>query len=181
MNSARKSLARECAFIALSVALITTCARISVPVFAIPVTLQTLAVALVGALFGWKRALAAVFCYILMGLIGIPVFAGFKAGGAALFGPTGGYIFGFLFLTLISALAKLLPVKNRWGRMAIFYGFMLLGLAVCYAFGTLWFVLVYHCGWGYALMICVVPYLPFDAVKFVIAAFLAVRLEGYVH
>ena len=166
--------------VALSIAIITTCAWISVPVAAIPVTLQTLSVALVGALFGWKRALCAVFCYILMGLAGIPVFAGFKAGTAALFGPTGGYIFGFLFLALFPALAKLLPVKNRWGRISIFYGFMLLGLSVCYAFGTLWFVLMYRCGWGYALMLCVVPYLPFDAVKLFLAAFLAVRLERHV-
>lgn len=171
--------AREIAYIALGAALITVCAWISVPLGSIPFTLQTLAVALIGALFGWKRSLAAVAAYILMGLIGIPVFSGFRA-GAALFGATGGYIFGFFFLALVPALFKLLPVKNKWARAGIFYGAMALGMAVCYFFGTVWFVLVYECSVGYALTMCVVPYLIPDLIKFVVASVLAVRLEKYV-
>lgn len=172
--------AREIAYIALGVALVTVCAWISVPVGSIPFTLQTLAVALLGALLGWKRSLAAIAVYILMGLIGIPVFAGFRAGTAALFGATGGYIFGFFFLALVPALFKLLPVKNKWARAGIFYGAMALGMAVCYFFGTVWFVLMYECSVGYALAMCVVPYLIPDLVKFVVATLLAVRLEKYI-
>lgn len=174
------SLSRSLTYTALSVALITVCAWISVPIAAIPVTLQTFAVCLLGALLGWKRGLAAVAVYILMGLVGIPVFTGFKAGPAALFGVTGGYLFGFAFAVLIPAFAKKLPVRNVWGRSALFYAAMILGMAVCYAFGTAWFVLMYKCSWGYALMLCVVPYLLPDAVKLAVAALLAARLERFV-
>ncbi len=92
-----RSIARELAQIALTVALIAVCAWTTVPVFFIPFTLQTFAVAFAGALLGWKRGTIAVGVYILMGLIGIPVFSGFKAGAAALFGSTGGFFFWFFF------------------------------------------------------------------------------------
>ena len=177
---ARKSLAREIAYIGLAVALITVCAWISVPVFSVPFTLQTFAVALVGGLLGWKRALPAVFVYILMGLVGIPVFAGFKAGIPALFGATGGYIFGFLFLSLLPALAKLLPAKNAAARTVIFYCFNILGCAVLYFFGTLWLVLMTRCAVGYALGICVVPFIVPDAVKLAFSAIITVRLEKHI-
>lgn len=176
----RRSAAREIAYVALSVSLITVCAWISVPVAAIPITLQTFAVALIGALMGWKRALAAVTVYLLMGLAGIPVFAGFKAGVPTLMGATGGYIFGFAFLALFPALFKMIPVKNKWGRAGLFYGASVLGLAFCYLFGTAWFVLIYRCTFVYALNVCVIPYLLPDAVKFVISSAIAVRLEKYV-
>lgn len=179
-KSRRFSAAREIAYIALAVSLITVCAWISIPIATIPITLQTLAVALVGALLGWKRGGAAVLVYILMGLVGIPVFTGFKAGPAALFGVTGGYIFGFFFSAIIPALAKLLPVKNTWLRLGIFFVAMAVGGAVCYFFGTVWFVLMFDCTVGYALAVCVVPYIVPDLVKFATAAFLAVRLEKYV-
>lgn len=174
-----KFSARDVAFIALSVALITVCAWISIPVATIPVTLQTLAVALVGALLGWKRGIAAVFIYIFMGLIGIPVYSSFRAGPATLFGITGGYIFGFLFLALLPALCKLLPLKRRRARFLTLYLSMILGLCACYLFGTVWFVFMYRCTVLYALTVCVLPYLLPDAVKLLISALLAVKLERH--
>lgn len=176
-STRRKSVAVEISYVALAVALITVCAWISVPISAIPVTLQTFAVCFIGALLGWKRGCAAIFVYVLMGLIGIPVFAGFKAGAAALFGPTGGYIFGFFFLAVIPALFKQISVKNKWGRTAIFYSASIVGATIMYFFGTVWFVLMYQCTVGYAISLCVLPYILPDLVKLFIAAFLAVRLE----
>lgn len=174
-RSAAKSIAQT----ALGVALITVCAWVTIPVFAIPFTLQTFAVAFVGALLGWKKGTAAVAVYVLMGLIGVPVFSGFKSGVAALAGPTGGYIVGFVFLALFPALANLLPVTKTAKRCAISYLFMVIGLAVCYAFGTAWFVMMYDCSVGYALMLCVVPYLAADFIKLAVAALLSVRLQKY--
>ena len=174
-RSAAKSIAQT----ALGVALITVCAWVTIPVFAIPFTLQTFAVAFVGALLGWKKGTAAVAVYILMGLIGVPVFSGFQSGVVALAGPTGGYIVGFVFLALFPALANLLPITKTAKRCAISYLFMVIGLAVCYAFGTAWFVVMYKCSVEYALMLCVVPYLAADFVKLALAALLAVRLQKY--
>lgn len=179
-----KKIARSAAHLiaqtALGVALITVCAWVTIPVFAVPFTLQTFAVALVGALLGWKKGTAAVAVYVFMGLIGVPVFAGFQSGVVALAGPTGGYIVGFVFLALIPALFKLVPVKSKWGRIAVLYGAMILGLAVCYAFGTVWFAVMYKCTVAYALMMCVVPYLAADFVKLAAAALLAVRLQKHI-
>ncbi len=174
------SAAKEIAYIAVSVALIAVCAWISVPVLQVPYTFQTFAVPLVGGLLGWKRGGIAVAVYILMGLAGIPVFSGFNAGPAALFGVTGGYIIGFLFAVVISGLFKLIPLKNKWGRCALFYGANVLGMAVCYIFGTAWFAAMYHCSAAYALAVCVVPYLIADAVKLAAAAILTVRMERFI-
>lgn len=180
------SAAREVSYIALGVALITVCAWISLPIGEVPFTLQTFAVAAVGGLLGWKRGTCAVAVYVFMGLIGIPVFAGFRAGLAALMGATGGYILGFVFSVFVAGLAKLVPVKNKWARTGIFYAAMIMGHAICYFFGTVWFLLVYNggaanpMGVGAALALCVVPYIIPDLVKLAVAALLTVRLEKYV-
>lgn len=174
------SVSRELAYIALAVSVITVCAWITVPLGPVPVTLQFLAVALIGGLLGWKRGLAAIFVYILMGLIGIPVFSNFNAGFTALFGPTGGYIFGFLFLALLPALAKPLPVHAQWKRFTVFYISMILGMVVCYFFGTIWFMQLTKSSFGYALGLCVVPFIVPDLIKLALAAFLTVKLEKHV-
>lgn len=178
--------AKETAYLALGVALLTVCAWITVPVGAIPVTMQTFAVALVGALFGIVRGGIAVAVYLLMGLIGIPVFSNFNAGVAALLGPTGGYLIGFVFSVVIAGIFSRLNIKNRIAKTAALYAGMVIGLAVCYFFGTLWFVTVYNRGSAQsvtvaaALMLCVVPYLLPDAVKLFFAALLGVRLKKYI-
>lgn len=178
------SAAREVAYIALGIALITVCAWISIPLGPIPVTLQTFAVPFLGAVLGWKRGLASVVIYFLMGLVGIPVFAGFRAGVAVLFGPTGGYLLGFLVDVILVGVAKLLRLKNRWVRIGVLYGAMILGAVFYFSFGTLWFMTMYkgagEMSLSAALMMCVVPYLAPDAVKAALAALLAVRLERFV-
>lgn len=180
------SAAKEAAYLALGVALLAVCAWITIPVGTIPVTLQTFAVVLIGALFGTVRGVTVVLIYFVMGLIGIPVFSNFNAGVAALLGPTGGYLIGFVFSVLIVGLFSLIPVKNKIAKTAIVYGGAILGIAVCYFFGTLWFITVYNrgsaetVGVAFALNLCVVPYLLPDAVKAFFASLLGVRLKPYV-
>ena len=180
-----KSVAKEIAYLALSVAILAVCAWITIPTGTIPVTLQTFAVAFIAVILGPVRSLIAVAVYLLMGLIGIPVFSSFNAGAAALLGPTGGYIIGFLFEVVITGLFSRIPVKNKIAKVAIVYSGALLGLIVLYFFGTLWFITVYNrgaseaVGVGAALMLCVVPYLLPDAVKTLIAVLLGVRLKPY--
>lgn len=175
MRQIKANSARDIAYIALSVALITVCAWISIPIGSVPFTLQTLAVALVGAVLGWKRGVCAVFVYIFMGLVGIPVFSGFGA-TAKLFGATGGYIFGFLFLALLPALCKSIPVKRDSLRGLIFFAAMVVGDAICYFFGTVWFLAIFRCSLAEALGMCVIPFIVPDLIKFAAAATLAVKL-----
>ncbi len=172
--------AREIAYCALSVALITVCAWISVPFGAIPVSLQTLAVAFLGGLLGARRSLISVAVYLLLGLVGVPVFTGFHAGISALMGPTGGYLFGFLFLALLPALMRRIPVRGKIKRCALLFAANVLGLVFCYLFGTVWFVLLTQSSVPAALTVCVVPFLLPDALKLAAAAVLSVRLEKYV-
>ncbi len=180
----RPSKTRDLTHVALGVAVVTVCAWISIPVGDVPFTLQTLAVAAIGGILGWKKGLLTILIYILLGLIGVPVFAGFKSGVPALMGATGGYIFGFAFAVVISGLAKLIPVKNKFARTGVFFAANILGLTICYVFGTAWFITVYgknvgSIGVKSALMLCVVPYIVPDLVKLFIAAVLSVRLEIY--
>ena len=118
-----------------------------------------------------------VLCYILLGAAGVPVFSGFKGGIGALLGTTGGYIVGFLFTALIVGLA----VETLGRRLPVLIGSMVVGVLVCYAFGTAWFMFVYArntgpIGLGTALGWCVLPYLLPDAVKIALASILTGRL-----
>ena len=162
--------------IAMGVALIAVCSWISIPM-TVPVTMQTFAVCLIAALFGWKTGLAAVTCYILLGIVGVPVFSGFRGGIGVLFGPTGGYIAGFLLTALTVG-----GFTDRFGRrLRILILSMAVGVLLCYTFGTAWFVLVYTrrngpIGILTALTWCVFPYLLPDGLKIMLAAFLTGRL-----
>lgn len=181
----KSSRTKDLTYVALGIAVVTVCAWISIPVGDVPFTLQTLAVSAIGGILGWKKGLLTITLYILLGLIGVPVFAGFKSGVPALMGATGGYIFGFAFAVIISGLAKLLPVKNRYGRVVAFFIANVLGLTICYVFGTAWFVTVYgknvgSIGVKSALMLCIVPYIVPDLIKLFISAVLSARLEKYI-
>lgn len=172
----RSFSAHELATIAMSVALIAVCSWISVPT-TIPFTMQTFAVCLIAAVFGQRHGVWAVLCYILLGAVGAPVFAGFSGGFGVLLGTTGGYILGFLFTALIVGFAS-----EKLGRcFPVLAAAMAAGVLVCYAFGTAWFIFVYTrqtgpVGLGAALGWCVFPYLLPDAVKVALASALCGRL-----
>ena len=172
----RSLTTRDIAIIAMGVALIAVCSWISIPM-TIPFTMQTFAICLVTALFGLKRGMWTVLCYILLGAVGAPVFSGFSGGIAVLLGTTGGYIAGFLFTALIVGLA----VEKLGRGLPVLVASMAVGILVCYAFGTAWFMVVYArktgpIGLGTALGWCVFPYLLPDAVKIALASVLTGRL-----
>ena len=170
----------DMAYIGMFTALITVCSWISIPT-TIPFTLQTFAVFLTVALIGTKRSFISVIIYILLGAVGLPVFSGFKGGVGALLGPTGGYIIGFLFTALITGLILDKIGKKIWIEAVA----MILGLIVCYAFGTAWFITVYNkgneaIGLMTALSWCVIPYLIPDGVKIALAILIEKRIGKYV-
>lgn len=162
--------------IAACVALMAVCSWISIP-FAIPFTMQTFAVFLTIGLLGGRSATVAVAVYMLMGAVGLPVFAGFSGGVGVLFGSTGGYIIGFLFSALTMWMTEPLWKKNA-ARFLLFEG---LGLLVCYFFGTLWYMFLYTSNIGFSgfisvMGLCVAPFIIPDAAKLVLAAVISRRM-----
>lgn len=162
-------------YVGLFAALIAVCAWISIPM-TVSFTLQTCAVCLTAGLLGRKRGTLTVIIYILLGMVGLPVFTGFKSGIAAVTGPTGGYIVGFIFTALIVGLAADRLGKKLWVNVI----FMAVGILVCYLFGTVWFMIAYKVTFVSALSTCVVPFLIPDAVKIAVAAVLVNRLKKFV-
>ena len=164
--------------IALCAALLAPCAWLSVPTQP-PFTMQTFGVFLTLLLLGAKDGTIAIGLYILLGALGVPVFSGFNGGMGALMGPTGGYIVGFLLICLIFGL-----LCGKGAGLWLKALALLLGLAVCYAFGTLWFVNVYGDMKGpistlTALSMCVFPFIVPDLAKLALALWAGKRLEKY--
>ena len=168
---------KDLALVGLFAALMAVCAWISIPVGPVPVTLQTFAVFLAAALLGSKRGTLAVLVYILLGVVGLPVFARFSTLNPVTFG----YVLGFLPLGMLTAAAeKLFPKK----AFALPLG-MVLGLLVCYLIGTVWFYYVMHFrgteySIGKILSVCVTPFLLPDLVKLGAAYFLSRKLSKFV-
>ncbi len=172
---------KDIVFIGISAALIAVCSWISIPLPTVPITLQTMGVCLIAGLFGLKRGTLATAVYIALGALGVPVFSGFTGGVGIILGQTGGYIIGFIFTALIVGFAS----DKFKGRLLPLILSMVIGILVCYAFGTAWFAVVYAksnepaslltiLGW------CVFPFLLPDAVKIAVAAVLANRLKKFV-
>lgn len=132
-------LASNVVLVVLGTALLTLSAKINVPVWPVPVTLQTAAVAVLAAAFGWRIGVATVAAYILEGLAGLPVFAGAVAGPAYLLGPTAGFIVSWLAMAAIIGVAA---DRGLSRRMLPLFAAMLLGDAVSFAVGYGWLVTV---------------------------------------
>ncbi|MBR6593637.1 MAG: biotin transporter BioY [Clostridia bacterium] len=144
---------------------------ISVPFPAMPLTFQCFAIALGAYSFGAPSATAAVAVYIGLGLLGLPVFSGIQGGAGVLMGPTGGYIAGFVLLSVISGFGV---EKSKVSGVCL--GFA--GLAACYVAGVAWFAFVSGVGVWEAFCVSALPYLPKDAVMTVLAYFLSLRLRA---
>lgn len=129
-----------------------------------PLTLQTFGAVLLGCVLGWKHGTTAMLVYLLLGAVGVPVFSGFRGGLGVLTSYTGGFLFGFLFLTFFSGLWK----KNN---SPILQGVcMAVGLCICYFFGALQYSLIAGVGFWQGVMISVAPFVIKDVVSLIIAA-----------
>lgn len=171
----------DLAYVAVCAALMAVCSWISIPA-TVPFTLQTFAVFCSLGLLGGRRGTAAILVYLLLGALGVPVFAGFSGGIGILFGTTGGYLLGFILMGLVYWLGERLSMESLAVRIAS----MVLGLLLCYAFGTAWFMFVYArqtgaIALGTALAWCVVPFLLPDLVKMALALLLSGRLRKALH
>ncbi|MCD7754491.1 MAG: biotin transporter BioY [Clostridiales bacterium] len=186
---------RDMVLIALFAALRPRCAGLSAPP-PVPTPLPPFGAFGPGGRRGGKRGTLAVLVYILLGAIGLPVFAGFSGGMGSLLGSSGGYIIGFLFSALVMwGMEALFHLPAAGGseagkglvtkRNGVLVLSMVLGLLVCYLFGTVWFMAVYTSANGaVALMTvlgwCVFPFIPFDLLKIALALGVTMTLGKHV-
>ena len=171
-----KKKTKDLVIIALFSVLISICAWISIPT-SIPFTMQTFGVFLAFNLLGAQRGIMAVCVYLLLGMIGLPVYANFTSGIGILLGATGGYMIGWIFSGLVMWFMEKLFGRKLWVQIVS----MLIGLAVCYIAGTAWFMVVYAqntgpIGIGTALLWCVVPFVIPDIIKLGLVLWISRRL-----
>lgn len=165
---------KDIAYIALFAVFIAVCSWIYVP-FAVPFTMQTFGVFLTLTLLGGKRGTLAVLTYLLLGIAGAPVFAGFSGGIGYLFGATGGFCIGFLFSSLVFWLFERLSDKLKWVTLLS----SAVSLTVCYICGTLWFAFMYSGKTDIisAVLVCVIPYIIPDIIKLSLSITLGNKLR----
>ena len=167
---------RDMTVVAVMAALLCVAGPLTVAVGPVPLSLCSFAVYLAGAVLGAKRGALAVALYLLIGLAGVPVFSGFSGGFQKLAGVTGGYLVGYIPCAALSGWGAA-GEERQWRRML----FMALGTAALYAVGTAWFMLQTKNALAAALGMCVIPFLPGDAVKIVAASMLSVPLKRAVN
>lgn len=170
---------RRIVFTALFAALTAACGFITIPVpgTPVPIVLQNMMVVLDGLLLGPLYGAGAALLFILAGIIGLPVFSGGTAGIARIMGPTGGFIIGYAISALVAGLIAGKPViggKNSVLRISLA---SLCAFAVMYVPGVLHFMHVMNRTFSETLALCVLPYLPGDAVKIVISVLIALPLR----
>lgn len=178
--TATRSKTYDIVYIGVFAVIMAICSWISIPT-TVPFTLQTFGVFIAVGILGGKRGSLAVLVFIILGAIGVPVFSGMTGGVGILLGSTGGYIIGFLFSALVMWAMEKLPVRNSFTQILS----MILGLIVCYAFGTVWFMVVYSrangpVGLAAVLSWCVIPFIIPDLVKIAVAFGLSKKLKKYV-
>ena len=170
--AATRSKTYDIVYIAVFAVIMAICSWISIPT-AVPFTLQTFGVFVAVGVLGGKRGTLSILVFILL--------AGFSGGIGVLAGTTGGYIIGFLFSALVMWAMEKLPGKKSVMQIVS----MIVGLIVCYAFGTAWFMIVYSrangaVGLATVLGWCVIPFIIPDIIKIVLAYGLSRKLRKFV-
>lgn len=180
VHEQKKSKTYDMVYISIFTVIIAVCSWISIPT-TVPVTLQTFGVFAAVGILGGRRGTMSVLLYILLGAVGLPVFSGFSGGIGRLTGNTGGYIVGFLFSALL-----MWGMEVLFGKSRLVLGIsMVLGLLVCYAVGTAWFMIVYAGGTGSVGIMtvlgwCVIPFIVPDLLKIAVVLLVSKRVAGAV-
>ena len=161
-----KKSSLKISFVALMTCFICICAQITIPFGGVPLTLQTFAVAFCGYILGKYNGTLACLIYLALGAIGLPVFSGFGGSLAFLFGPTGGFLFGFLALAFFCGLGA--PEAS----FPISFFLSVIGLLICHGLGTAWFSYVSDISFAKSVWIASLPYLPKDLLSLIFARIL---------
>ena len=147
---------------------------LTIPVSPVPISLGFLGIYFICSVLGMKLGTLSVAAYVLLGLAGLPVFTNFAGGPGKLFGPTGGYIIGYVFMALICGFF----VDRSNGRLLPVAMGMVAGSLVSYLFGTIWLACQQSIGFVQALSLGVLPYVPFDIAKLIIGVLTGSKLRG---
>ena len=163
-------------FVALFVAIRSVLSSMTIATpWGVPFTLQTFAVALAGCVLGRRYGCASTVVYIILGCVGVPVFAGMSAGIGVLAGPTGGYIIGFVFLTLLTGFSVFF--YERKANLLLVLLLNVLGLAACHVPGVIWLKHVASMSWYSALCVGTLPYLVKDLVSMGVAFYAGIKIR----
>lgn len=169
----KKTNVYQITIIGLMAAVICILGPLSIPIGLIPISFTNLAIYFALYILGTKKAAMSFLIYMLIGLVGVPVFSGFSGGPSKLLGPTGGYIIGFLFMTLISGFF-IDRFIDKWYLCILG---MILGTAVCYTIGTVWLSYQADLSMSAALAVGVIPFIPADLIKIIIVAFIGPQIR----
>ena len=169
---------RDMTLIAVMAALICVAGPLTIPAGPIPLSLATFAVYMAGSVLGKKKGTIAVALYLIIGVIGVPVFSGFSGGFQKLAGVTGGYLVGYLPCAYLAGVGGEQREKTGWWFYVLM---MVIGTILLYTVGTAVFMLHTGNALGAALSLCVIPFLPGDAVKIAATAFLTVPVRRAIH
>ncbi|MFA9377636.1 MAG: biotin transporter BioY [Lachnotalea sp.] len=146
---------------------------IAIPFSPVPISFTNLAIYITVFILGWKRGTISYLIYLLIGLVGLPVFSGFTGGPGKLAGPTGGYLIGFIFMAMISGFI----IEKFSGKVYMYIIGLILATAIAYLLGTSWLAYQVHLTFWQALMAGVIPYLLGDGIKIAIAVTLGPILK----
>jgi len=165
----------QMALISLMTAILCIMAPFSIllPFSPVPLSLGTLAIYFCVLVLGLKKGTLSILLYLLLGLVGLPVFSGFTGGIGKLLGPTGGYIVGYVLLALVCGFfVDHFPTRKGFCLIGMF-----LGTALCYLFGTLWLSYQASLTFSQAFVTAVIPFLPGDIIKIALALLIGLQVR----
>ena len=173
MEKNKKINTRQLTLIGVMAAVTCILGPLSLPIGVVPISLTNLVIYFAVYVLGKKRATLSYIVYLFIGLIGLPVFSGFSGGFTKLFGPTGGYLIGFIFMSFISGIF----IDKFLSKIYMCFLGMVLGTIVTYILGTTWLAYVAHMGFYKALTVGVLPFIPGDVVKIIIASLIGPQIK----
>src|SRR4030042_1378188 len=159
---------RSVVLCSLMASLMAAGAFIHVPIGPVPIVLTNLFVLMAGLLLGARWGAASAALYLLVGAIGLPVFSGGRGGLAHLFGPTGGYLFGFILSAWTTGFISERFRRSMTGSVIA----VIFGSLIIYGLGVPWLKAITKMTWNKAWMVGMVPFIPGDALKAVVAVIL---------
>ena len=173
MENTKKMNTRQLTLIGVMTAVTCILGPLSLPIGVIPISFTNLAIYFAVYALGRKKGTLSYIVYLFIGLIGLPVFSGFSGGFAKIFGPTGGYLIGFIFMAFISGIF----IDKFSNKIYMCFFGMILGTIVTYIFGTAWLAYQAKITFNMALVVGVLPFIPGDMVKIIVASLIGPQIK----